>query len=157
MYNDCILNICNSDFTLENGEEITSYLKSSTSEIYKVKTPSSKNIGFYYDFNNKLVYDALLIEKFGMKSKTENLFYTLQFLNSTNYEDQGNNKYSPLLDGIYNIKQIEEKTTIGLIPMKPKDNFKFLTYEVFPIAGELSLSIYECDNYPLCHLNKRNR
>ena len=37
--------------------------------------------------------------------------------------------------------------------MKPKDNFNFLTYEVFPIGGDINVSIYECDNYPLCHLN----
>ena len=88
-----------------------------------------------------------------MKTVEESLYYTMQYVTDTTYDGQGNNKYSPLLDGIYNIKQTVEGTTIGLIPMKPRDDFEFLTYEVFPIAGDISVSIYKCDNYPLCHFN----
>ena len=91
-----------------------------------------------------------------IKGGDDELFYTLQYLNNTKYDKLGNNKYFPLADRIYTLKQIEEGTAIGLIPMKPKNEFKFLTYEVFPIIGNISLSIYECDNYPLCHLNYLN-
>ena len=56
-----------------------------------------------------------------IKGGNDDSFYTLQYINSTKYDKKGNNKYYPLFDGIYTIKQIEEGTTIGIIPMKPKD------------------------------------
>ena len=155
-YYKCILKECFSDFRLENGEEITSYIEPSSLEDFKVSTQHEINIGYYYDINNKFISGSMIkaLGHLSMKTKDENIFYTMQYILDTDYDGQGNNKYSPLLDGIYNIKQINKETTIGLIPMKPKDDFSFLTYEIFPIMGNISVSIYECDNYPLCHLNK---
>ena len=153
-YYKCYKDHCYSDFKLENGEEITSFIKPASSEIFDISTPGEINIGYYYDINNKFLSGTMVTSGIlGMNTADDSLFYTMQYIIDTNYDGQGNNKYSPLLDGIYNIKQINQDTTIGLIPMKPKDDFKYLTYEVFPIAGDISVSIYECDNYPLCHLN----
>jgi hypothetical protein len=154
LYYDCNSNNCNSDFEFQNGEEISSYLDPAYSEIFRILHPGEINIGYYYEINNKFLGGTIITNKFlAMKTVEESLYYTMQYVTDTTYDGQGNNKYSPLLDGIYNIKQTVEGTTIGLIPMKPRDDFDFLTYEVFPIAGDISVSIYECDNYPLCHLN----
>ena len=153
LYYDCNSNNCNSDFEFQNGEEISSYLDSGYSEIFKIKEPEM-NIGYYYEINNKFLSGTIISNSYlAIKTVEDSIDYTYQYVADTTYDEHGNNKYSPLLDGIYNIKQIVQGTTIGLIPMKPRDDFEFLTYEVFPIAGDLSVSIYECDNYPLCHLN----
>ena len=155
-YYNCISNVCHSNFTLENGEEITSFIGPASEQSFKASSPK-ENIGYYYDINNKILkgnMDSLSNINLNMKTINDSLFYTMQYINDTNYDGKGNNKYSPLLDGIYNIKQINQNSTIGLIPMKPRSDSNFLIYEVFPMAGDISVSIYECDNYPFCHLNK---
>ena len=40
--------------------------------------------------------------------------------------------------------------------MKPDQDFNYLTYEIFPISGNISASIYKCENYPLCHIDENN-
>ena len=41
---------CNSEYKLENGEEVTSYLEPHISEIYSAKNPTGVNLGYFYDF-----------------------------------------------------------------------------------------------------------
>ena len=155
LYYYCNSNNCESDFEFQNGEEFSSYLDSAYSEIFRVSDEEEMNIGYFYEINNKFLSGKIIKNNnyLAIKTYEDSIDYTMQYVADTAYDGQGNNKYSPLLDGIYNIKQIDQGTTIGLIPMKPRDGFEFLTYEVFPIAGDISVSIYECDNYPLCHLN----
>ena len=156
LYRECVSNFCISDFYLENGEEVTSYFEVPASETYQVKDKLELSLGYFYDFNNRLKSAAVLnYGNIGVEGQGD-LFYSYQYLTTTVYDGFGNNKYSPLLDGIYTIKQIQEGTTIGLIPMKPKDDFAFLTYEILPIGGDIEVSIYECDSYPFCHLNADN-
>lgn len=38
--------------------------------------------------------------------------------------------------------------------MEPNKDFKLLTYEIFNKVGEINAYIYECKNYPLCHMDK---
>ena len=157
LYYESNSNNCNSDFEFKDGEEISSYLDPAYSQVFRVPKGKGNNIGYYYDINNKFSSGNMFTNTLiGMITGEDSLYYSMQYITDTTYDGRGNNKYSPLLDGVYTIKQIIEGTTIGLIPMKPRDNFKFLTYEVFPIGGEISVSIYECDNYPLCHLNDIN-
>ena len=91
-----------------------------------------------------------------MISRDEESFYSFQFLKDTQYDGQGNNKYLPQLFGVYYQRSIQEETTIGLISMEP-ENFNYITFEIFPILGEISFSIFECHEYPLCQTyNNRN-
>ena len=122
LYRECVSNFCISDFYLENGEEVTSYFEVPASETYQVKDKLELSLGYFYDFNNRLKSAAVLnYGNIGVEGQGD-LFYSYQYLTTTVYDGFGNNKYSPLLDGIYTIKQIQEGTTIGLIPMKPKDD-----------------------------------
>ena len=110
----------------------------------------------FRNFNNKIVYTHLEARgHYSLYSFDEEISYSVNFFNTTKYDKQGNNKYPPLLDGIHYFKNLEERTSIGLIPMKPEDNFNFLTYEIFPYIGDISVLIYKCENYPLCHLDDK--
>ena len=86
-------------------------------------------------------------------SNDNELFYNLLYLTSTKYDGEGNNKISPQLLGINIDRYIEEGTTIGIIPQEPEKDFNYLIYQVFPLFGEVNVSVYECENYPLCHLD----
>ena len=141
--------------TLENGEEITGYIYGGLINYFKINK-SERTLGYYYDFNNKMKKDDFSIyenQYIFQSNENETKFFSFQHIKTTKYDGKGNNKYSPLLDGIYYLKKIEEGTTIGLIPMKPDNNFNYLAYEVFPFTGEIKAFIYECQNYPLCHID----
>ena len=124
LFKDAADGLSISDLKLENGEEITGYLYPREGNYFKTINQSNLYLGYYYEFNNKIINPNLfLLEYYGIKSKDDDLFYSLQYLKDTKYDGQGNNKYSPLLNGVFYLKQIEEGTIIELIPMKPEDNF----------------------------------
>ena len=139
---------------IENGLEVTNNFIQNEENYYNIKGHNGMFLGHCYDFNNKIILPSGDQNSY-IISATDDLSYSVHFLNTTKYDRQGNNKYSPLLDGIYYLKILEEGTSIGLIPMKPKDDFRFLTYEIFPHDGNISVSIYTCENYPLCHIDDK--
>ena len=145
------------ELKIEEGLEITNYLNQNESHAYNISGQNNMFLGHFYDFNNKIIYPSIDLDSlyYNLSVSDEELRYSIHFLSTTKYDEQGNNKYSPLLDGIYYIKILEEGTNIGLIPMKPIDNFNFLTYEIFPYEGDISASIYKCEKYPLCHTNEK--
>ena len=147
-----------SELILENGEEVSGYIEPFEGHLYKSINESKLSLGYYYDLDNKMINpNFILMDYYCMQSteKENELFYTLQYINDTKYDGYGNNKYYPFINGIYHIKRIIQGTTIGLIPMKPDNDFSYLTYEVFPISGNISVSIYNCENYPLCHIDEQ--
>ena len=150
-----------SDFEIKyfDGIELTNYLEPEYSIKYMFPKDSYNNIDFYEINNN---YDIMFSEDTFSEYKTEiieakdqELFYSYQFIKETQYNNQGNNKYSPQLLGVYYQRTIKSGTTIGLIPMKPENDYKSLIYEVNQFANEqIKIGIYSCNNYPLCHINK---
>ena len=138
---------------IEEGLEVANYLSENESHSYNIIS-SKMFLGYFYDFNNKILYPSADLDSYSLTTKDEEINYSIHFLNTTKYDGKGNNKYSPLLNGIYNFKILEEGTTIGLIPMKPEVNFNFLTYEIFPHDGDINVFIYKCENYPLCHIDE---
>ena len=137
---------------IEEGLEVTNYLNPKESHKFDTTAFDDSFLGYHFDLNNK-IRSFSREETFNPTDEKKN--YSIHFLSTTKYDGQGNNKYSPLLNGIYYLKILEEGTSIGLIPMKPEDNFNFLTYEIFPNDGNISVSIYKCDNYPLCHTDDK--
>ena len=147
-------NIYSYENKLENGVEITGFVSYNEQQRFEMKDHSF--FGYYYDFNNKPIFFDSEMSYYSVSkylNEIDGSFYSFQHLFDTKYNGKGNNIYSPLLDGIYYYEKIQEGTTIGLIPMKPVDDFNHLTYEVFRYRGEIEVSIYNCENYPLCHLN----
>ncbi len=123
---------------------------------------------FSYNFENNNLFGSITdingfksrgnnakgqINKKIMCDNEEDRFYSLLYLEDTKYDGEGNNKIPPQLLGINIERFISEGTTIGLIPQELDKDFNFLIYKVFPKIGEVSVSIYECENYPLCHLD----
>ena len=146
-----------SQIMLENGVEVTGYLMPDQEQNFITREDPSDSYGYFYDFNNKLNEKISAGTYYGLETNIDDdSFYSIQYLSDTKYKGEGNNIYSPLLNGIYYYKMIEEGTNIGLIPMKPEDDFNYLTYEVHPYFGEINVSILKCDNYPLCHLDNEN-
>ena len=123
---------------------------------------------FSYNFENNNLFGSITdingfksrgnnakgqINKKIMSDNEEDRFYSLLYLEDTKYDGEGNNKIPPQLLGINIERFISEGTTIGLIQQELDKDFNFLIYQVFPKIGEVSVSIYECENYPLCHLD----
>ena len=151
-----------SELVLKNGEEVSSSLNMEESLSFNIPS-GNKSLGYFYDFNNKLFGANINQSKqpnsntydlYSIIANENNLLFSLQYISDTKYDGQGNNKYSPQLNGIYYTRIIEEGATIGLIPMNPGDDFDFLTYEVIPNDGDIDVTIYKCENYPLCHINE---
>lgn len=135
-----------------NGIEMTNYLKPYENHTYNFLEGDITSISYAYDFDNKKQFkyeESNFIYSYG-----DDLFYSLPFLSTTKYDGEGNNKFSPQINGIYYFRGIEKGTIVGLIPMKPEEDFNILTYEIFQNYGTNEIFIYECDNYPLCHLDK---
>ena len=141
---------------IEEGLEITNNLIQNETQVYNISSYYNMILGHFYDFNNKIIYPSLdfNFSYYNLSASDKELSYSIHFLNTTKYDKQGNNKYSPLLVGTYYIKLLEEGTSIGLIPMKPQDDFNFLTYEIFQYEGNISAYVYKCENYPLCHIDE---
>lgn len=146
-------NAYTNDFEIKNGLEISDFIDPKI--IHSFKVTQKEFILNYYNFNNDYLYTSSIDDNYiSFSQEYDNFSYSIQFFKETKYDNQGNNKYFPLINGIYYPEKIQEGTTIGLIPMKPEDNFNVLTYEVLPNYGDIDVSIYECENYPLCHINE---
>ena len=141
------------DFKIENGLEISDFIDRTIIHTFEIN--KNNYILNYYKFNNEFLYSFSNDDNLFFEEEYNQSYYSIQFLKDTKYDKQGNNKYFPLINGIYYPEKIQEGTTIGLIPMKPEDSFNYLTYEVLPYYGDINVSIYKCDNYPLCHINEQ--
>lgn len=145
------------DFTFVEGVEITGFLKKNIKNINCFKIPElntttdflqsvvydNKNVKFDYD-PDKSLYCAELVEE------SDEAFYSIYYYNKIN-----NNKikFPPLINNAEYFTQINKDITIGLIPMKPSENSKYLTYYINPVRGKYEAGIYTCENYPLCPLD----
>ena len=138
------------------GLDISGYL-SSSEEVIFLSRINNININYNVYENERIYFSELnngIKVSFVDNDENNSAIYSLQFINNKKHENQGNNIYYPQSDGIYYYKTIEQGTSIGLIPMKPNDNFKTISYEVLPIEGEISVYIFKCENYPLCQINE---
>ena len=147
-----------------NGIEISGLLKSKEKTIIKMNE-YAYNLERPYNLetNEELIshnsddgtegYYTVELRAYG----EDDIFYSYKFLKENN--QQQNNKNYPQLYGFSYSKEIEEGKTIGIIPMKPDEDFKFLTYEIFNLYSEqeISVSIYYCNNYPLCNLDSSEK
>lgn len=83
-------------------------------------------------------------------------FFSLQYIEYTDHKTSKNGKikfYTPQNLGIIYERIIKKNEIVGLIPMKPENDFDYLKYYVALKEGEFKTYIYKCDNYPLCKLD----
>jgi hypothetical protein len=145
-----------------NGFEVTGYIRPNEKFSY-VHDEKMNNLALPYSLNNnyyKIKYNKNL--GYGVNSYIEQLsteedsFFSFQFMNNTKYDGEGNNKYMPQLIGVDYPRLIKEGTTIGLIPVKPSDNFNSIIYETLLLNGEIKVAVFDCLNYPLCKTDDIN-
>ena len=75
--------------------------------------------------------------------------YSFQF----NKANKNINQLAPHILGISYFTNIFKDEIIGLIPMKPENNFNYLNYQTTPIKGHYKSSILLCNEYPYCQIN----
>ena len=83
-------------------------------------------------------------------------FSSVQFIENTDIKTKIPKKiniYPPQNLGLTYERNINKDEIIGLIPMNPGKDFRYLTYHTAVKYGEFKAYIYQCDNYPLCKLD----
>ena len=81
-------------------------------------------------------------------------FFSFQYVEySSNKNDNKKiNEYPPQNLGATYERVIKKDEILSLIPMKPENDFKFLTYHTALKKGNFKAYIYKCENYPLCNI-----
>ena len=140
-----------------NGIEIFGYIKSN--EIIRLQLNEYRdNLESSYDLDNKPgLSDKISYNDYYCYAELngKDNFFSYKFLEQNNCDGQGNNKHSPQLLGVNNLKLIEKGGIAGFIPMILEENFNFFTYDIInlEIGQEISAFIYKCENYPLCTID----
>ena len=141
-----------------SGLEITNYLDNEIHNyIFSSEFINLGNISFpdyYKTFEVMKIWGGDKIAKNINDDDKEPIFYSILIIKNTFYDGEGNNKYLPQILCNFYTYTLNEGTKIGIIPMELDKNFKLLTYEIFNKVGEIKAYIYECENYPLCHMDK---
>ena len=151
-----------------NGIELTGFLKknsldkicykfSKNTSIYETLTLAQYDHQFIINFDEDNSSQNYVLDCYSLPDKApyDELFYSIHFMKNTKYDGQGMNKYSPQVLGINYERYIEEGQSIGIIPMKPDDNFKFLTYYININDKRVNLYMYICNTYPLCSTDSK--
>jgi len=84
-------------------------------------------------------------------------FFSLQYIeysNNVTKESHKINHFPPQILGNTYERNIKKNEIISLIPMKPENDFNYLTYHIATRDGLFKSYIYKCENYPLCKLDK---
>ena len=83
-------------------------------------------------------------------------FFSLQYIEYKEYKTSKKEKikiFPPQKLGATYERIVKKDEIIGLIPMKPENDFNYLTYHIALKEGEFKAYKYKCDNYPLCKLD----
>ena len=102
----------------------------------------------FYNLNNTQIFIIL-------DPNEKEQFFSLKYLESNNANNKNNKIYHfpPQELGMTYARNIKKDEFISLIPMKPENDFKYLTYHIAEKEGMFKAYIYKCENYPLCELN----
>jgi len=97
-------------------------------------------------------------EKIKMKKKygLDEYFYSIECKDKREKYFNRLGQFLPLIDGaMYQISALNDEV-FGLIPMKPDDDFQYLTYYMKEDYSIFNASILNCDKYPLCTMSEKN-
>ena len=160
-------NICINPIRSMGYEISTLLVKETMDNCYFILNTNLTQKFFYYnyDFEDSQFLDS---EHFSYLNNTQifiildpnekEQFFSLKYLEN-NESNNKNNKichFPPQELGRTFARNIKKDEFISLIPMKPEDDFKYLTYHIAEKEGMFKAYIYKCDNYPLCELNSDN-
>ena len=146
-------------FDTLDGLELAGYLKPNERVGFKYRQTLQGPLGYLVDVNNNL-QNLKYIKVNELNTKThqftssEESFYIIQIPPKTSLLKSFYIDY-PEIIGVNYFRMISTSRKIGILPMK-LDNFKFFTYEIIPLGGEIEVSIFDCEDYPSCSLNTTN-
>lgn len=150
------------------GLEISPFfVKGKLDDAYFLFNNDNETINTMYHFDYEHEYSDFLnneycfIEKFTqifmrVDPYDNYTFFSLQYIESTNHKTSEIKKiilYPPQKLGATYERNLKKDEIIGLIPMKPENDFKYLTYYTAVKQGEFKAFIYKCENYPLCKID----
>ena len=145
--------ICKYNIENLNGEISLLFIKNHTEFCFPNKTPNIVSLLEYGDnnYSNLILKTLHYIDNnyYCLKIDNTNYIYTFQYNNITNI--------APLMLGATYTFNISNNQKIGLIPMILDKNFKYLTYQFEKQFGICEYSILNCNNYPICDLNNKNK
>ena len=148
-------------FDTLDGLELAVFLKPNERVSFKYRATLLGPLGYLVDINNNLQnlnyigvneFSAMKTHNF---TSSEESFYIIQLPPKTSPLNKFYIDY-PEIIGVNYFRMISPNRNIGILPMKI-DNFKFFTYEIIPLGGEIEVSIYDCEDYPSCSLNTTNK
>ena len=148
-------------FDTLDGLELAVFLKPNERVSFKYRATLKGPLGYLVDINNNLQnlnyigvneFSAMKTHNF---TSSEESFYIIQLPPKTSALNKFYIDY-PEIIGVNYFRMISPNRNIGILPMKI-DNFKFFTYEIIPLGGEIEVSIYDCEDYPSCSLNTTNK
>ena len=134
-------------------KKINSFFEYASHVIYD----NGEFLGESQQYNYNLEGYDLKCLSFPDNTMAEEIFYSIYFtpLENNNTEIKRINNFAPIqLSGFNYRKYLKNGETIGLLPIMPDDNFNFLTYYVNAFKGKLKVSMYICEDYPLCDINE---
>ena len=135
--------------------------------FFKNETKTTSTM-YYYDYehdhsdflNNeycrKKQYTQIFVR---VDPNDDHAFFSLQYIEYTKHETSENKKikfYPPQKLGSTYERIIKKDEIVGLIPMKPEQNYKYLTYHTAIKQGDFKAFIYKCDNFPLCKIDSES-
>ena len=62
----------------------------------------------------------------------------------------GLNFYEPQINGILYQRNLIKGEKLAFIGFKPEKDYKEINFNLFSLSGFPNMTIYDCDNYPLC-------
>ena len=90
------------------------------------------------------------------ESEYDEYFYSFQYNEIKRYNDNKINILPPQILGANYQISIRKDEIIGIIPMKPDNDFNYITYYSKEIYGLYNASIIMCEEFPFCIFDSNN-
>jgi len=157
-------NICISSIK-SFGYELSALLVKETMDncYFFLNTNLTHKLFYYnYDFEDSQFLDSESLTNINytkifiiLDPNEKEQFFSLRYLESNDPNNKNNKIYyfPPQELGRTYARNVKKDEFISLIPMKPEDDFKYLTYHIAEKEGMFKAYVYKCENYPLCEIN----
>ena len=132
-------------FTLkeENQTNINLFTNGKFSEVFTIN--DLKTIEFCFTFPS--------VEEYPQYNNIEEIIFNFYFTlgKTTKY---GLNFFEPQINGQLYERNLLRGEKVAYIGLKPEKKYKEINYNIFAREGFPNMTIYDCDNYPLCLYKK---
>ena len=139
---------------LKNGIFESNCFKFSNLSFDSIKEVIYNNISSAFDFDDQRYYlEKNIVCYVNKRYPIEAYLYSFQYINNGKKRI---NLLSPQIIGKNYKRRVEKGEIFGIIPYKPDDSFKFLTYYLMEEDIFCEPYIYECKSYPFCIIDSNS-